>query len=54
MFFVQLGESPLHGTQTNSAMPFGSAAVTRTEYLLASPLPTILEIGIPNLLGAKK
>jgi hypothetical protein len=27
---------------------------TKTEYSLASPLPTILEIGFPNLLGAKK
>jgi hypothetical protein len=31
-----------------------SERLTRTEYLLASPLPTILEIGFPNLLGAKK
>jgi hypothetical protein len=28
--------------------------MTKTEYLLALLLPTILEIGFPNLLGAKK
>jgi hypothetical protein len=39
---------------TQTLLLLNSEALTKTACLLASPLPTILEIGFPNLLGAKK